>query len=155
MQSDVVTESRPHSSKPSDLCALRRLSIARIVEEDAVIPRDGQAPAPSRVVNCRGRTPSVAPALSLQISFLFKAKIQIASHNAELALFSHSCERLIWASWLSLASRSPGRAPDSACVFKMVQPLQRVVIRWRPFADTGNGNDVVLSEPYLITVTLK
>jgi hypothetical protein len=37
----------------------------------------------------------------------------------------------------------------------MVQPLQRVVIRWRPFADAGNGNDVVLSEPCLITVTLK
>ena len=68
---------------------------------------------------------------------------------------SHSCERLIWRSWLSLASRSTSREPDSACVFKMVQPLQRVVIRWRPFADAGNGNDVVLSEPCLITVTLK
>jgi hypothetical protein len=37
----------------------------------------------------------------------------------------------------------------------MVQPLRRVVIRWRPFANEGNGNDVVLSEPYLIAVTLK
>ena len=87
MQSDVVTESRPHSSKPSDLCALRRLSIARIVEEDAVIPRGGRAPAPSPVVDSRGRRPSVAPALPLQIPFLSNAKIQIASQNAKLALF--------------------------------------------------------------------
>ena len=87
MQSDVVTESRPHSSKPSDLCALRRLSIARIVEEDAVIPRGGQAPAPSPVVDSRERRPGVAPALALQNSFLSNAKIQIAGQNAKLALF--------------------------------------------------------------------
>ena len=37
MQSDVVTESRPHSGKPSDLCALRRLSITRIVRASDTI----------------------------------------------------------------------------------------------------------------------
>ena len=87
VQSDVVTESRPHSSKPSDLCALSRLSIARIVEEDATIPRGGRAPAPSPVVDSKARRPSVAPTLPLQIPVLSNTEIQIASQNTKLALF--------------------------------------------------------------------
>ena len=79
MQNDVFSESRPHFGKPSDLCALRRLSIAGIVEEDAVIPCGRRAPAPIPVVDSGRRRPSVAPALPLQIPFLSDAKISIAS----------------------------------------------------------------------------
>ena len=68
---------------------------------------------------------------------------------------SNSCDRLMWRSWLSRASRSCCREPDSACTFTMVQPPRRVVTRWRPLADARKGNDVVLSEPCLIAVTLK
>ena len=79
MQSDMVTESRPHFSKAPDLCALRRLSIARIVEEDAVIPRGGRAPAPSPVWGLVERRPGVAPVLPVQMTFLLGTKIEITS----------------------------------------------------------------------------
>ena len=44
---------------------------------------------------------------------------------------SKTCETLSRSSWISLARVSTGCDPDSACAFKMVQPLQRVLTRWR------------------------
>ena len=66
-----------------------------------------------------------------------------------------SCETLSRSNWISLARVSTGCDPDSACAFMMVQQLQRVLTRWRPFADAGSKQDVVLSDRCLITVTLK
>ena len=41
VQSDMVTECRPHVGKPADLHRLYELTFARIVDEDAVIARGG------------------------------------------------------------------------------------------------------------------
>ena len=87
VQSDVVTQIRPHVRKPSDLCALHRGSIARIVEEDAVISCADEVRAACPVVDSRGRRPSVAPPLPLQVPVLSAAKIEIASQDAKLTPF--------------------------------------------------------------------
>ena len=79
VHSDVATQSWPHSGKPLDLCALQPLSIARIVEEDAVILSFADPLAPSPRVNSRWRRPGVTPALLLQLVFLSHAKIEITS----------------------------------------------------------------------------
>ena len=102
-----------------------------------------------------GARPSVAPPLPQQVPVLSAAKIEIASQDAKLIpvlplLCAADVEQLAL-----MASRSWEVLPDSACVFKMVQPLWRVVMRWRPFGDVWNGCEVVLSEPCLIAVTLK
>ena len=86
MQRDVVAEGRPHSGKPSDLYALRRVSIERIVEEDAVMPCGGGAPATRPGVDSGWRRPGVAPTCPLQIAFLADTKIQIASYHTKLVV---------------------------------------------------------------------
>ena len=79
VQSDVVTQIWPHSSNSLYVCALQPLSIARIVEEDAVVLcfADSQAPCP--LVNSRWLRPGVTPAPFLQLLFFSFAKIEITS----------------------------------------------------------------------------
>ena len=86
MQRDVVAEGRPHSRKPSGLYALRRVSIERIVEEDAVMSCGGEASATRPRVDSGRRRPGVAPTCPLQIAFLADTKIQIASYHTKLVV---------------------------------------------------------------------
>ena len=86
MQRDVVDEGRPHSGKPSDLYALRRVSIERIVEEDAVMSCGKEDSATRRRVESGSRRPGVAPTCPLQIAFLADTKIQIASYHTKLVV---------------------------------------------------------------------
>ena len=87
MQRDVVAEGRPHSRKPSDLYALRRVSIERIVEEDAVMSCGGEASATRPRVDSGRRRPGVAPTCPLHIAFLANTKIQIAGYHTKLVVF--------------------------------------------------------------------
>ena len=86
MQRDVVAEGRPHSRKPSDLYALRRVSIERIVEEDAVMSCGKDDAATRRGVESGSRKPGVAPTCPLQTAFLADTKIHIASYHTKLVV---------------------------------------------------------------------
>ena len=86
MQRDVVAEGRPHSRKPTGLYALRRVSIERIVEEDAVMSCGKDDSATRRRVESGSRKPGVAPTCPLKIDFFADTKIQITSYHTKLVV---------------------------------------------------------------------